>query len=117
MLAQCQDAGTNEQTHWHVICAGGVLRDALIPRQTAEGVRAVFAPKVAGAAGLLADASCAPLSDGALLFSSAAVFIGSAGQANYAAANAGLDSMAGCLQAAGCPGTLTLAFSAARLYR
>ena len=85
---------------------GGVLRDALIPRQTAEGVRAVFAPKAAGAAALLACLGCAPLSGGALLFSSAAAFIGSPSQANYAAANAVLDAMASGMQAAGCPGGL-----------
>lgn len=85
---------------------GGVLRDAVIPRQTAEGVRAVFAPKAAGAEALLACLICAPLSSGALLFSSAAAFIGSPGQANYAAANAMLDAMASRMQAAGCPGGL-----------
>lgn len=83
---------------------GGVLDDALIARQTAAGVRAVFAPKVAGSAALARDLTCTPLSGGAIFFSSAAVLVGSAGQANYAAANAALDALADRMQAAGCPG-------------
>ena len=85
-----------------------MLRDALIARQTAEGVRAVFAPKAAGAEALLASLGGTPLNNGTLLFSSAAAFIGSPGQANYAAANAVLDAVASRMQAAGCPGVLIL---------
>ncbi len=84
--------------------AGGVLRDALIANQTAAALRAVFASKAAGAAALGANLACMPLSGGAMFFSSAAAFVGSAGQGSYAAANAALDALADCMQAAGCPG-------------
>ena len=105
-LRTCQVIHERRRVQDQIRATGGVLRDALIPRQTAEGVRAVFAPKAAGAAALLAGLGCAPLSGSALLFSSAAAFIGSPGQANYAAANAVLDAMASRMQAAGCSGGL-----------
>ena len=76
-----------------VLHAGGVLRDAVLPKQTAQGVFEVMAPKVAGAANVLAHARLQPMA-GVKLFSSIASAMGSGGQANYAAANAVLDSWA-----------------------
>ena len=76
-----------------IMHAGGVLADALLPGQTAAGVRAVLAPKVHGAQRLLQLASSAPIQHAAL-FSSTAALIGPAGQANYSAANAMLGALA-----------------------
>ena len=70
----------------------GTLRDGSASRLTVAATRAVFAPKVGGAANVHAALSPAP---GAtlVLFSSIAA-LGSAGQANYAAANACLNVLA-----------------------
>lgn len=85
--------------------AGGVLRDATLPNQTMPGLRAVFAPKAAGAAHLATSAAATlqPLA-AVKLFSSVAAALGSGGQANYASANALLEAAAGGMQAAGRPG-------------
>ena len=85
-----------------VLHAGGVLRDAVLAKQTAQGVFEVLAPKVSGADQLLRYAGLEPLA-GLQLFSSIAAAMGSGGQANYAAANATLDSYAHCCQAQVCP--------------
>ncbi len=73
--------------------ASGVLQDALISNQTLSGLRAVLAPKVSGGQTLTGALGQQPLGFAAL-FSSVAGLLGSAGQGNYAAANAILDSMA-----------------------
>ena len=73
--------------------AGGVLRDALLQKQTPSGFRTVLAPKAQGTANLGRFASCAPLA-AVKLFSSIAASMGSGGQANYAAANAVMDRWA-----------------------
>ena len=73
--------------------ASGVLQDALLGNQTLSGIRAVLAAKMSGAETLMAALTCKPLGFTAL-FSSVAGLLGSAGQGNYAAANAMLDSMA-----------------------
>ena len=72
----------------HIISclAGGMLRDGLIPNQTAANLRAVFAPKVAGLSNL-ANSSWVTAVQQIAAFSSVAVLVGSAGQATYAAAN------------------------------
>ena len=76
-----------------VIHAAGVLADGLLQQQSWEHFSDVLAPKVQGAWHLHQLTSEMPL-DFFVLFSSAASLLGSAGQANHAAANAFLDSLA-----------------------
>lgn len=87
-----------------VLHAGGVLHDATLQNQTLAGLRAVFAPKASGTS-RLASAPTATLQPLAAvkLFSSVASALGSGGQANYAAANALLDSTASSMQQEGLP--------------
>lgn len=73
------------------------MQDGAIASQTARSMRAAFAPKALAADMLLAAAAAAPL-QGVALFSSVAGQLGSAGQANYGAANAALDAAANRLQ-------------------
>ena len=80
---------------WH---AAGVLTDAVLSRQDALVLAQVYAPKAYGAWGLHAACSATALSSFAL-FSSVAALLGGAGQANYSAANACLDSLASCRRA------------------
>ena len=76
-----------------VLHCAGLLSDNYIARKSAAEFAAVLAPKVAGALHL--DAATADLDlDFFALFSSAAGALGSAGQADYAAANAFLDAFA-----------------------
>ncbi|QIS10425.1 type I polyketide synthase [Nocardia arthritidis] len=75
-----------------VVHCAGVVDDAVLTNQTPEHLRRTFAPK-ATAASLLRELTRdhdTPL----FLFSSAAATLGSPGQANYAAANAYLDTLA-----------------------
>ena len=76
----------------HVVHAGGMLRDGVLGSQTAAGLREVWAPKAQG----LRNLAAAFGGGGATLvaFSSIAGVLGSAGQANYAAANAYMDAWA-----------------------
>lgn len=73
--------------------AGAVLQDGLLHQQTAASLRAVLAPKVAGALRLLGPAAAMPL-HGTVLFSSLTALLGTPGQSNYAAANAAMDCAA-----------------------
>ena len=73
--------------------AGGALHDALLSKQTALALRAAHAPKAGGCAMLRQCLRGCPL-ETAVLFSSLAALLGSAGQANYASANAALDGEA-----------------------
>ena len=69
------------------------LQDSLVENQTLAGLRTVQAPKTLAALHLLRElgpSACHAI----VLFGSIAGSIGSAGQANYAAANAGLDTIA-----------------------
>ena len=73
------------------------MQDATLPNQNASSMRAVFAPKVHGAAKITPDLAREPVNQLAL-FSSVAGVLGSSGQANYAAANASLDALSTNLQ-------------------
>ena len=85
-----------------IVHAAGVLRDHLLKAMSWEDMQQVLAPKVDGAWNLhLASRAC-PL-DFFVCFSSTASTLGSAGQANYAAANAFLDALAHQRRAQGLP--------------
>jgi len=76
----------------HVIHAGGVLKDGVVGSQTAAGLREVYAPKALGLRNLgAAFCGSGPM---VMAYSSIAGVLGSAGQANYAAANAYMDAWA-----------------------
>jgi myxalamid-type polyketide synthase MxaC len=76
-----------------VIHAAGVLDDGVLLNQSWERFEQVMAPKVAGAWNLHMLTKDMPL-DHFILFSSVASIFGAAGQSNYVAANAFLDSLA-----------------------
>ena len=78
------------------ICILPLSQDSLLANQTARGMRAVFAPKTIAARQVLSAAALLPLQS-TVLFSSVAGQLGSAGQANYGAANAALDAMSDAL--------------------
>jgi NAD(P)-dependent dehydrogenase (short-subunit alcohol dehydrogenase family) len=82
--------------------AGGVLADATLANQTLSGIRKVAAPKTASMLAWMQAGSGQPVSH-QVLFSSVASLLGAPGQANYAAANAGLDGLASQLAACGLP--------------
>ncbi|MEH2207655.1 MAG: SDR family NAD(P)-dependent oxidoreductase [Nostoc sp.] len=76
-----------------IIHAAGVWDDGVLLQQTWERFHRVMAPKVQGAWNLHTLTQDLPL-DFFILFSSATSVLGSAGQANYCAANAFLDALA-----------------------
>lgn len=76
-----------------ILHGAGSLRDTVISNQTAENFHSVFAAKALGAWNLQKLTASYAL-DFFTLFSSLASVTGSAGQSNYAAANAFLDALA-----------------------
>ena len=85
-----------------VIHAAGVIDDGMLTQQTAQRFEKVAAPKVQGAWHLHTQTQEHPL-DFFVMFSSVASLMGSTGQANYAAANAFMDSLAHYRQSIGLP--------------
>ena len=85
-----------------VIHAAGVLREALLRKQSADYFTSAMAPKVRGGWELHRLTLGMPL-DFFVCFSSMAALTGSPGQANYAAANAFLDALATMRRAEGLP--------------
>ncbi len=82
--------------------AAGVLDDAMLAQQTPERIARVLAPKLDG--GRLLDRLTRDLPiEHFVLFSSSAALLGSAAQANHAAANACLDALAETRRAEGLP--------------
>jgi NAD(P)-dependent dehydrogenase (short-subunit alcohol dehydrogenase family)/acyl carrier protein len=76
-----------------IVHAAGVIDDGMLGQQTRERFDRVLAPKIAGTWNLHAATRDIPL-DFFVLFASVAGVVGSAGQGNYAAANAFMDAFA-----------------------
>jgi phthiocerol/phenolphthiocerol synthesis type-I polyketide synthase C len=87
-----------------------VIDDALFRNLDAARIRAVMAPKIAGAA-VLDEATRGRELDLFVMYSSATTLIGNPGQASYVAANAYLEGLARARHAAGLP-ALAIAWGA-----
>jgi acyl transferase domain-containing protein/acyl carrier protein len=86
-----------------IVHAAGVLDDRTLLKLEWASFQRVLAPKLAGAWNLHRASASIPL-DFFLCFSSAAVVLGSPGQAHYAAANSFLDALVHLRRAQGLPG-------------
>ena len=101
-ITRC-DTACEEESRWlyHqarnarklILHAGGVLADATVSKQSLSGIRQAFAAKAGAAQHAHHSTACYPTA-GMVLFSSVASLLGSAGQANYSAANGALDGLA-----------------------
>jgi len=89
LIATCQANGPLRG----VVHAAGVVDDGILENQTADRFARVMAPKTRGGWELHVQTQSLPL-DFFVYFSSMASLLGSAGQGNYAAANAFLDALA-----------------------
>lgn len=76
-----------------IVLSGGLLRDGMLGRQSAAGLREVLSPKLAGTLAINEASHGIPLA-ACSLFSSIASLLGNPGQANYSAANGILDAFA-----------------------
>ncbi len=85
-----------------IVHAAGAIEDAVLGRQGPESFRRVMAPKALGAWNLYRLTRDRAL-DCFVMYSSLASILGSAGQANYAAANAWMDGFAHWLRGRGIP--------------
>ncbi|MEA5529504.1 type I polyketide synthase [Dolichospermum sp. UHCC 0684] len=86
-----------------IIHAAGVLKDGVLIQQQWQRFTQVMMPKIGGAWNLHLLTQKISL-DFFILFSSAASLVGSAGQSNYAAGNAFLDTLAHYRRSQGLPG-------------
>lgn len=100
LLAEIQQSLPPLSAVFHL---AGVLDDAALVHQDVDRFSAVFGAKAASAWALHLATQEVPL-DHFVMFSSVASLFGTAGQANYAAANAFLDALAGHRQSLGLPG-------------
>ena len=89
------------------IHSGGQLSDALVANMRPSNMRSVYASKVGGLLALWADIGLQP-TEYNVAFSSVAALLGSAGQANYAAANAVEDAHAQAIQVSPCDMVITV---------
>ena len=110
-LCDVGDAQEIQQAFEHdfggVVHAAGVLMDGILQNQTQYGLKRVWEPKAHSAWSLHQVCQGAKEAQNQIfvLFSSIATVLGFPGQANYAAANAGLDELSRLRRQHGLPGT------------